>query len=163
MIRKYLSSHDSGEILRFCVVGFSNFLVSFSIYYLVYRYAHITDFLQRDAGALLHKVFEALNRLNIETFDGAFANICGYSVGILNSFIWNKTWTFDVKHQTGKQFKRFIIWNLFCLVISTLGIFVFVDVLKGPYKLVWFLVGIVTILFNYFGYKYWVFKTSNGD
>jgi putative flippase GtrA len=91
--------------------------------------------------------------------DGAagIANTIGYSAGIINSYVWNRVWTFNVDIAR-PTFKRFIWLNLFCLSISTICMYCFVDILGYSYKYTWLVVmGSVTII-NYLGCKYIAFK-----
>jgi putative flippase GtrA len=80
-------------------------------------------------------------------------------VGIINSFIWNRFWTFQAKHQISTQFGRFLGLNLFCLLLSSASLFLFTDFLGVAYLPVWFFtMGIVTLI-NFGLSKYWVFVT----
>jgi len=38
-----------------------------------------------------------------------FSNIVGYIVGLVNSFIWNRKWTFDSKTKVTDTFFKFIL------------------------------------------------------
>jgi putative flippase GtrA len=108
-------------------------------------------------------MLEFLTRDNLAkdiTFNGAFSNIFGYSCGILNSFFWNKVWTFKARYQTIKQFHNFIILNISCLVLSTIFLSIFVDILHAPHNIIWLLTMSVITFINYYGCKYWVFKNK---
>ena len=94
--------------------------------------------------------------------EGTFANVLSYVCGTLNSFLWNKTWTFRTHGGSLKQGKRFFVLNLLCLALSTVIIFFFVDMLRGPYRIVWVLtMGFITIL-NFLGNKLWTFRSISG-
>jgi len=95
--------------------------------------------------------------LGASSLDATLANVFGYSAGIINSFVWNKLWTFKVKHKTAAQFGRFLALNLFCLIGSSASLFLFTDYLGWAYLPVWFItMGIVTLL-NFGLSKFWVF------
>lgn len=50
------------------------------------------------------------------------ANLISYSIGLVNSFVCNKLWTFGTTSQptpVGRQFVLFVAFNLAGLVIST--------------------------------------------
>lgn len=46
------------------------------------------------------------------------ANIIGYVAGIVNSFIWNRNWTFNSKSKVSKAFFLFIIIFVFSYLIQ---------------------------------------------
>ena len=94
------------------------------------------------------------------TFDAALANIVGYACGILNSFIWNRIWTFKAKYKAGRQFYYFVILNIFCLLLSTVIIYIFVDILGAAHKAVWIYTMVAITLINYITCKYWVFNEN---
>jgi len=102
---------------------------------------------------------------------GAFALIkaASFVVAVSNSYLWNKLWAFDNvgSEKTGKQFITFLtiscvglVLNVVCatLVVEYLGRF------QGITPETWANVGAisamgVTVIWNFFGYKYLVFKT----
>lgn len=53
-----------------------------------------------------------------------WAQVFGYSCGILNSFIWNRNWTFAHKEARvgGVPFWKFVISNLTVLGLSTVWV-----------------------------------------
>ena len=104
---------------------------------------------------------DVILQLGASSFDATLANLFGYSAGIINSFIWNKFWTFQVKHETAAQFGRFLALNFSCLILSSGALFFFTDYLGWPYLLVWFVtMGIVTLV-NFFISKMWVFASDD--
>ena len=131
----------AGQFLRFGLVGAMNFGVSFTVFTLCYGTWQV--------GSRLLALFEVagidaagfLAGWGIASIDGAVANLCGYVFGMTNSFLWNKLWTF--RHpgasqvaRVGRQLRRFVLLNLTALTLSTTSIFLFVDLLAGPYRVV---------------------------
>ena len=60
------------------------------------------------------------------------ANTCSYSAGVVNSFVWNKYWTFgDVNREDKiiRQFPMFAVFNVIGLCISNILVAVFVTFL----------------------------------
>ena len=47
--------------------------------------------------------------LKVLNFSPYFSNIVGYIVGLVNSFIWNRKWTFDSKTKVTDTFFKFIL------------------------------------------------------
>lgn len=122
------------SLLRFGVVGCSNTLVDFVVF------------------TILRAVFD-INYL--------WCQVVGYSAGVLNSFIFNKIWTFESKtsrFQTSLQFGRFLIINVMSLSVSLLGL----KIMSGYWHFnVYLSKVVVTILaqaVNYSGYRFWVFS-----
>lgn len=152
--KKCLVQNDIKQFIKFIIVGCSNFAVSFTVFYLLYRHWKVSSLCHLAGFSFL---FEILFKIGISSIDAMVANIFGYSAGVFNSFFWNKIWTFQVKQGTVKQFKRFFLLNMTCLVGSTLGVFVFVDILELPYKVVWFVIMSIVTIINFIGSKVWVF------
>ena len=55
------------------------------------------------------------------------ANILSYFIGMLNSFIWNKKWVFQVQSGNISTFVKFVIVNLVTLSFNTLCLFILVN------------------------------------
>jgi len=149
------------QFSKFLVVGFSNFAISFAVFFLLYKWKLSAPFygLFGQAGKNLEDI---ILRLGASSLDATLANIFGYGAGVINSFVWNKLWTFQVKHETSSQFGRFVLLNIACLVLSSLSLFLFTDCLGWSYLPVWFVtMGIVTLI-NFFISKAWVFVNKPG-
>lgn len=125
------------RVLRFAVVGCINTGVDFLTF------------------MILHSAFQT---------DKLICQIAGYSMGVANSFILNKLWTFEShgsKYESGRELIKFIVVNAASLGVSLLGL----QILNGNLKVnVYISKVIVTVLaqaVNYFGYKLWVFKEKS--
>jgi putative flippase GtrA len=119
-----------GPAQRFAIVGVGNFVVSFAVFYLSYRYL---------------------------PFGAAATNVLAYAAGMLHSFVWNRSWTFRAGGNAGVQAVRFVIVNLACLAFGTILVYVLVDVLRYPPLLVWVPVTAVSVVLSYLGCKHWAF------
>ena len=149
------------QFSRFLVVGVSNFVVSFAVFYILYNHVKLSGLFFGLFGQAGISFETFINRLGAASLDATLANIFGYGSGIINSFIWNRLWTFQAKKQIGAQFGRFLILNIFCLIVSSAALFLFTDVLAWAYLPVWFVtMGAVTLV-NYALSKYWVFTNSD--
>ena len=150
------------QFSKFIIVGFSNFAISFAVFYLLYNYWKLSPLFYGLFGQAGNGIEDFILQLGATSLDATLANIFGYGAGTINSFIWNKFWTFQVKHQAGKQFGRFLALNLFCLILSSVSLFLFTDYLGWSYLPVWFVtMGIVTLI-NFFISKAWVFGNKPG-
>lgn len=78
------------EFLRFCLVGAINTGVDFLVFALL-----------SNLGVLL-----------------LAAQVVSYTCGILNSFLLNRKWTFQAKRRSPRQLLRFLVLNLFTLLIT---------------------------------------------
>lgn len=98
------------------------------------------------------------------TFLGVYyilAQCISYGVGMLNSYVLNKYWTFAQKGQLEpKQAIRFTVLNLGSLLISLGLLALFKDQLE--LKLIWakLLATVATTLVNFAGSKLWVFRAN---
>lgn len=94
-------------------------------------------------------------------FDKFVSQCAGYSMGITNSFVLNKLWTFENKKsnfRASSQLLRFIAVNLVSLSMSLWGLKLLCDVAgMNPY-LAKILVTGMTQAVNYAGYRLWVFN-----
>ncbi len=100
-------------------------------------------------------VFTVLDALGLYF---AFAQVISYSVGILNSFLLNKHWTFLHKRtSSGKEMAAFVVINLLSLAASLLLIYTLHRFLALPVLASKLVATGFTLLLNYYGYKRWVF------
>ena len=160
-IIQFVVTQDIRQIVKFAIVGCLNVLVSFVVFYLCYRQWPLATVILDAVGAAGEVIKEVLLRFNIDSIDGAFANTIGYMAGMVNSFTLNKLWTFEAKGRTASQIHRFFVLNILGLVLSTLIMFVFVDLLNASYLVVWpVTIGLVMII-NFIGNKYWTFSEAS--
>jgi len=136
-----IGSSDARSAARFAIVGITNVLVSFCVFYLC-----------------LHFLPAASQR---HTPSGALANLLGYAAGMVNSFVLNRTWTFQAAGNTAVRALRFCAVNLTGLAVSTSAMFWFVDVLAYPAVAVWVPVTLVVMTLNYLGCRYWAFAPAS--
>ncbi|MFP6324179.1 MULTISPECIES: GtrA family protein [Bacillus amyloliquefaciens group] len=117
---------------RFCTVGAGNTLIDFGVFFLLT--ACLVPYLP--------------------------AQICSYSAGIINSYVWNRKWTFRVKHKAdGKEIVRFLIINLAASGITFLLLYAFQK--GGCSLLVSKLAATIGgMMMNFIGNRIWVFGDS---
>ena len=70
------------QFVRFGIVGISNTLLTALMIWILLKVLHYSDY---------------------------FSNIVGYIVGLVNSFIWNRKWTFDSKTKVTDTLYKFIL------------------------------------------------------
>lgn len=130
----YLAEYKS--YWRFAIVGCSNTAVDFIVF------------------TVLREFFQ-VNYL--------WCQVAGFILGIVNSFVLNKTWTFESqtsKLQTSLQFSKFIGVNGISLVVSLLGL----KLLSGLWQIDVYMAKVivtgVAMTINYLGYRFWVFENE---
>jgi putative flippase GtrA len=123
------------SVARFVAVGCTNFVVSFTAFYLAYHY------------------------LPLGTLDGrgAVANVVAYVAGMLNSFVLNRSWTFGAEGHVAGHAARFIVLNAATLAASTLIVYVLVDRMGLPELAVWLPLTLAILTTHYLGMKHWAF------
>jgi putative flippase GtrA len=133
---------------RFALVGCTNFIVSFTAFFLSYNY------LPPSAVAALVGAGNA----SAHPPQAAVANVIAYLAGMVNSFLLNRSWTFRATAGDAlPQAMRFAVVSLFSLTMSTVVTFALVDVVGLPSLAVWVPLTALVVVVNYFGCKYWAF------
>jgi putative flippase GtrA len=138
------------SVARFALVGCTNFVVSFTAFFLSFNY------LPAGTVAALAGVVGAGNASHPP--QAAVANVIAYLAGMVNSFLLNRSWTFRAtKGNALPQALRFGVVSLFSLTMGTLVTFALVDVLGLPSLAVWVPLTAVVVVVNYLGCKHWAF------
>lgn len=132
------------QFLKFLLVGLSNFIITFGILNLLMSLTGVTS-------GFYYSIFIAIS----------------FACGVINSYIWNKRWTFKKGNKLEKkEFSKFFTITLitFGLNIGLASVLVnFVGPIGGISSYVWANISALaaagfTTLINFFGYKYLVFK-----
>lgn len=86
------------------------------------------------------------------------ANILAYSLGVLNSYFWNKKWVFTVTSNQSFTFLKFIFVNLITLALNTVCLFILVDYIEiHPFISQIVSTGLGMVV-NFLANKKWTFK-----
>ncbi|MDS1033049.1 GtrA family protein [Porphyromonadaceae sp. NP-X] len=121
------------QFLKFGIVGISNTLLTAATIWLLLRVFHSSNYL---------------------------ANIVGYVVGLVNSFIWNRRWTFENHAQVGATIFKFIVTFAISYLLQ-LGFLSFLLQQTNIDDYVCQLLSIVVYtVVNFFMNKYYTFKTE---
>ena len=87
------------------------------------------------------------------------SQVISYSCGMLNSYIFNRSWTFRSQAKFfSPALLRFIILNLIMLGISTGLLFVLLDILAVPKIIAKVGATIITLVISFVVNRLWVFK-----
>lgn len=130
------------DSLRFIIVGLSNTLISYGLFWL------------------------ALNALPDIAAKATLAQALSYAGGIIWSFYWNRRWTFAAKqpaaqHGPARQAGKFLLLQILLLVFSSLIVGLLVDVLSFAATPSWLAVMFIVTLINYYLQKHWVFQSKS--
>ncbi len=119
------------QFIKFCLVGVSNTAISLIVYY----------------------IFVLINA------DWYIAgNAVGFIVSVLNSYFWNSRFVFKKTDEVGKtMFKTFAAYST-NLIIGTVLLYIFVDILHISEFIAPLLNLIITIPLNFLLNKLWVMK-----
>jgi len=94
-------------------------------------------------------------------------NIISFSIAVINSYLWNKYWTFKDKDGTGiKEFSQFISVTLIGLAINSsivFGVTTYISPIFGISPELWANLAKAaatgfSLIWNFTGYKLFVFK-----
>lgn len=90
------------------------------------------------------------------------AQVISYSCGVVNSYWWNGRWTFqDAGRQDKKnEIMRFVITNLFVLVLSSLILYFCNSTLGWSVVMSKILATLSGMVINYIASRYWVFRAD---
>ena len=145
MLRALSKKHkrNIGYFLKFQVVGIINFFVDYGVFF------------------LLTSVLSMMT---------ALANIISYSCGIINSFLWNRYWTFKIRHSFfSLHFLKFVFVNLISLGVNTVAVWILVELYAfnaGLFGMENFFAKLIATVFsftvNFAGNKLLVFSESAG-
>ncbi|MCL1934580.1 MAG: GtrA family protein [Candidatus Azobacteroides sp.] len=65
---------------------------------------------------MMYPVFQAGKQETVSPTIITVSNITGYTIGLINSFLWNRKWTFQSKNHWGKEFIKFTAAFLICYI-----------------------------------------------
>jgi len=129
-----LNEDELKRIGKFAVTGVGNTLVDYAVY----------------------SVLAVLLGVNVY-----FAQFCGYTAGMLNSYFINRSWTFKTSDRFfSLQLVKFIISNLVTLVISMLLLKLFIDFAGLSTLLAKLPTVCITIAINFLLSRFWVFRNK---
>ena len=121
------------QFFRFGTVGILNTAIDIGFFYILTNYAH------------LHYIF---------------ASTISFTLGIINSYIWNRIWTFKSSDRTiTKEFLRFALVSVIGLVLNTLFLGMFVEFMGLPNLIGKIFATFLVLVWNFFMSKFWVFKS----
>jgi putative flippase GtrA len=132
LIKKTIRRFMDKQFIRFVFVGGLNTIVSFGSY------------------ALFIKVF-GINYV--------VASFIYTVIGVTNSYLWNKYFTFKIKKMNIFEFLRFISVYAISYVINVNLLIILVEIFKFDPIIANVLLLVVTMLISFVGHKLWSFRS----
>ena len=98
--------------------------------------------------------------LKVFHFSDYFSNILGYTIGLTNSFIWNRRWTFESTLNIKDTLLRFIITFAICYLIQLGNLYILLHFTTFSSYICQLLSIIVYTVINFSLNKYYTFKSD---
>ncbi|HMS53867.1 MAG TPA: YqeG family HAD IIIA-type phosphatase, partial [Fimbriimonadaceae bacterium] len=127
------------QFLRFCVVGASSFIVDFGVrWLLMFVVPWQGDLLSRALGRWFNDLSPSLFAIQRDASDAAVPviTVIAATLAIMNSFIWNRMWTFEIKGREERmaQLRRFYLVSIVGLLLNTIVTKMFYSIIPGHPK-----------------------------
>lgn len=161
------------QFVKFCIIGGSSTVIDIGLYWVLMFHVPYGDQLLSDAlGTTLVERYPALFTA-LATKDGALVaklaagplfKVFSAGVAILNSFVWNRRWTFKIRGREHRaaQLRKFFAIALIGMLLNTFITTSLGNIIPGHEKrslAIASLVATVLVAFwNFFGQKLWTFK-----
>ncbi len=130
----FIKKDTSMQFVKFSIVGLSNTLLDVGVFQLLTMYTPIYY---------------------------VIANLISFSFGVLNSYLWNRIWTFKSPNKKiSKEFTRFVIISMVGLVLNTLFLSIFIEIFNYPSLTGKILATVLVLIWNFCMSKFWAFKTD---
>lgn len=155
------------QFVKFCIVGGTSFVIDYCIRMTI-LYAHGVAPYSIEGGQWLIKNVPLLFGSFKSPTDAFFpvAAFCGASIAILNSFYWNRLWTFKIRggEERAAQLRRFVVISLIGLVlnvlIGTLVNYLLPGDSKNSARVATVAAAMIVAIWNFTGQRLYAFKTQ---
>ena len=132
-VEKILTIINVKQFLKFIFVGFINTGVFYGVYYV-------------------------LLQLN---FSYVVALTVGNIISIINSYLWNKFFTFKSKRRSMGESVKFFVIAIMQYFLNLLIVYSCVDLIGISAELAGLIAISISVFFSYFGHKFWSFKGAD--
>ena len=130
-VRKLLETMNLRQFLKFVIVGIINTVIFYSIYYIM---------LQQGVSYVV-------------------ALTVGTLVGIINSYILNKFFTFKSRKASASETVKFFVISCVQYLLNLLIIHVCVNFMGISPELAGLIAISISVFVSYFGHKFWSFRS----
>ncbi len=124
------------QFIRFGIVGVSNTLITAIIIWVLLELLHFSDYL---------------------------ANIIGYVVGLANSFIWNRKWTFENNARISQTIFKFVIIFAVSYLFQLGNLYLLLNFTTIDAYICQLLSIITYTIVNFVLNRYYTFKTTTNE
>ena len=128
---------------------------------ITYLYNHrLVRFLFSGGMAVITNVGLLFLLVHVFHFYYLFSAIISYTMAIIVSFLLQKYFTFSDydKERLSRQASYYLGFQIFNLGVNTLFMYVAVDFLHTQYIIAQSIIVVIMTIYNFFVYKYWIFK-----
>lgn len=159
------------QFAKFCIVGGSSFAIDASIRYILMFFVTWDGQLASvRLGRWMIERMPALFAYAEKPTDASVvvAVVLSASVAILNSFIWNRRWTFGIKgsHERVQQLRRFVIVSVIGMLLNTTITTLMNSIIPGHPKrsllIATMVATVVVAVWNFSGQRLWAFRKVEG-
>ncbi|KFZ43228.1 membrane protein [Anoxybacillus sp. KU2-6(11)] len=131
MKRYHIMWNEKMMLVRFAVVGIGNTLVDFVVFFF-------------------------LASIGVPY---VFSQVCSYTAGMMNSYVWNRTWTFQVRKKASVQeFLQFIFINLVSLSTTIVLLYLLHKLAEMQLFSSKAVATVAGMAVNFAGSRFWVFE-----
>ncbi|MFZ4506955.1 MAG: YqeG family HAD IIIA-type phosphatase [Fimbriimonas sp.] len=157
------------QIIKFGIVGGSSLVIDLGIRtILLYKLAVGGVLVRESLGNNILRSAPSLGNFFRTPFEVIFpiAATLGASVAILNSFVWNRMWTFQIrgKEERLAQLKRFVLISVIGLVLNVLFSTFFNHLIPGESQAsataATFMAAALVAIWNFTGQRFWAFRAT---
>ena len=134
IINYFRSKHFFRQLLKYSIVGIFNTAIGLTVIYFFF---------------------------NVLNFNYIVANIIGYACGLVNSFIWNKKWTFKSSKHYSKEIVPFLIVFGISYAANLLTVILSVELIKIHPNIAQILGIAAYSSTNFLINRYWTFSKTN--
>lgn len=119
------------QFIKYSIVGVSNALIGFGTMFLLFNFFKVNYLV---------------------------ANTAGYILGLINSFIWNKKWTFQSGNHYSKEIVRFILVFIMSYVSNLVFLIILVEILNVNQNISFVLSSVIYIAVGFTANRLWTFS-----
>lgn len=125
------------QFAKFAIVGFSNTLIDWTVYFLITRF------------------------ITLFSDELVLSKAISFIVAVTNSFYWNRRWTFESQSVSNALFIPFLIVNIVSLIINTGALFISMQLFSINELTSLIIATSFTLIWNFTGSKFIVFRKEN--
>lgn len=106
------------------------------------------------SNLILYLIYVALTKIG---FDYKVAMTMLFALGAMNTFIFNRRWTFNFKGALAYSLLKYLIVYFFAYVVNLIFLIIFVDYFNYPHELIQGLMITILAMVLFLVQRYWVF------